>query len=736
MMTKRFAIVLSAVLLLPGSAFAADATARLGPDTYLLEAKAPAGSIIAFVPSGAVNGNYLIAKREDSAAYRKWAEESHPGRSVSLQWDVVPFEMDVVADRILLACVRKGDEGVDPSGRFRFTVAADPDPSSGRVSLLLANPPAAKDFDPYCCASNVWILSRDALFDRWGDEVQAGRVRETRAAFRSLERAGRFATSPEWRSAANAFAAKPGLCAAIRFRNGKQAQVRVRIEGETRNVRPGDSWDWKPDAPLRTGEVEWMARDLGDGRFGDDDWEWRSDRVAFDPMGDDVSVDLSGPCGRLKPSPFLAFPDGALPPGVDLRAELRYADEARGVPAAIVERDGRRGVECEPGREVRQCVVRADGWKDARFGPPGPSAVFVRDQSVSLVGAGMERALAPWKDGAVRIAWNGFGGKVRILAQSEGQTVVDQTIAPGTEIVPIPLGERLRDLPASETQVSVSWWSEEKNLGAQSCSVRRGVHPGEIAVGLPAPAPKVPWPDRNRVKEAHDWFSGNGWNGYSIQFYLKPSERESDYHFKRNRQDAKRALFRLLGFRPEAWSDFHPEWRGFEVTFDEMVAHIESCPGCLAHRSSLPACAEALRSLGADIRLIQSLTAWPNPKNFPSFMTSWWGDCAVALMERHDLQYDSTAKLNHAKERWNGGGKVQKSWFAEAFVHILCCPGCLNCPPFRDDMLREKTFEARRAALFRALMKHGWNWGQTPRPEDGEIDRILQKFTPTPEGAK
>jgi hypothetical protein len=100
-----------------------------------------------------------------------------------------------------------------------------------------------------------------------------------------------------------------------------------------------------------------------------------------------------------------------------------------------------------------------------------------------------------------------------------------------------------------------------------------------------------------------------------------------------------------------------------------------------------------------------------------------------------DVQVDAQSSLKTAKERWNGGENPQKpkTMFAEAYIHIVCCNGCDHCRPFRDDMLKEKTFEARRASLFRALMLwDGWNWKQgepllTPR----EVDSILRKFSPT-----
>ncbi len=725
MKTFCSAVVASAAAFLAAAA-GADVPGNVGPETHLLEAKAPDGAVVAFVPSGSADGRRLVSAPEDAAAWRKWAKESHPGKEVELRWDVEPFDLEVV-DADLLAWVREGDEGIDPAGRFRYAVASNPVPASGRVSLLLENAPDAKDFAPDCCASNVWLLSRDTLFARWKESARQGGAADVRRAFRSLKRSGRFVASPEWRAAADDFVAKmPDLRAAVRFRNGKKTPVRVRIGGMPETVPAGGSWDWSPREDTLPGPVSWEARDVGDGRSSDDDWTWSpaAEIAGFDPMGEDVDVLLSGPYGSLKPLPFLEFPAGCLPDGA-VRAELQYADGGlETVP--VMARNGLPAVECEPGRPVRQCVVRLDGWKDGAFAPEGGIASVARDRSLKLSGAPMERNLPPWKDGVVRIVWkNGFEGNIRLRVKAGATAIVDQTVEPGTESVPIPISESLRDTRVSETNIMVSWRSGDKKLGDQPLVVSRGTAPDEVSIVLSAPASKVAWPtaDFAALKE---WFS-------SVLFYLLPKDRENDPILKKERRESKKSLCRLLGFRPG--QSGNPER---EKTFDKMVSHIEGCSGCFAHRSSLSACAEALRSLGAES--VESLTAWPKEGNFRGFICDWWKECTHVLDNVFAVRIDPTESLNKALERWNGEGdpRKPKTMFAEAYVHIVCCNGCDHCRPFRNAMLKEKTFENRRAALFRALMLwDGWKWKSGERsPTSGEVDSILQRFSPSKEVAQ
>jgi len=736
-MADRPAAAAIAAALLAVSA-AAETASRPGSAAPLLEATAPGGEIIVFVPSGSANGRFLVSTTNDAAAYRRWAEESRPGKGIALRWDSEPFEMDV-ADRTLLAWIREGDEGTDPAGRFRYAVVSNPVPATGRVALLLKNPPAPKDFAPDCCASNVWLLSRDTLFARWEEcAKQQGGAADVRRAFRSLDR--RFGSSPEWRAAADDFAAKmPDLRAAVRFRNEKDSAVRIRIDGTPpKTLAAGETWPWTAPAGFRPGPVSWEARDIGDGRSSDDDWTWSptAEIAGFDPMGEDVDVPLSGPYGSLKPLPFLEFADGDLPDGA-VRAELQYADGGR-EPVQVVARNGRPAVECEPGRRIRQCVVRLDGWTDGVFAPEGGIDTIARDRSLKLkpVGALMKRNLPPWRDGAVRIAWNGHEGKVRLRVEAGKVPIVDEMLPPGTENVPIPLSGRLDGSPVSETDVVVSWWSGAEQLGEERVSVRRGAVPDEVTVVLPAPAPKVEWPTQAEVAAVRRWFSAPDQcseikGGKPIEYYAKLKQKGAREQALSNFIVSKRAQLRLLGFRPADESSDSALLR-VEETFDRMVASLAGRRTENGRSGSLPASAEAFKLLLPDGKDYLDYVACPSKAEFEGFVKTWWKDeCRPALSGRND----SFEALSAAKARWNGvcGARRRSNslFFAEAYVHVLCCNGCSACHSFHDGMLAEKTFENRRRALFTALMlSKEWNWGAIPPPTEPEVEDILKKFAP------
>ena len=662
----------SAILLLA----AAVSSLGAGPDTHLFEARVPDGNTVVFLPAADVESP------DDAAAWLRWAGESLPGGRKSLRavWDEETVELELFG-MAAAGLLHAGDDAVDPAGRVRFVLAETPQPGAVSVRVKLDSLPGAGAATPDAmCLTNVWILSRDTFFDHCQASVDAGRPLDARRTIAGLLDAGPVHPATPgyqgWREAIDLFCrANRGVEAAFRVRNGGEDPLRFRIgDGDVVDIAPGRTRDMRPDPDATA--VDWTAWSEP-VRADDDDYVPQKGRRSWVRFGDDVELTFDGRVGRLKDDPLLRLPEGAVPDGEEPEALVVYADDpGRAVPPkAVSHGGGRLAVSVEPRRAVSSVRLRADGWKNAEFRPAGGAPVAARrGEEAALDGSPMEKAVVP----------------------------------PPKE----------KAVPRNESEPRVVSESPKPSPPAAAVSA--------------APAP--PWPPRPAVADAKTWLSGTDSAKPGLLVLAAGDEKDV-------RDRAVTYLRVLQGYWPVPGCE-----NEYTRTFRAMVAHIAGCfdETCSFH---IPDAAdpkrEALRLLGwptEDQKTFCGNTIrddgrfeWPWDKDMlrSMWIGRWKEDCRKAL-NRTDSEW--LKARDQAFDRWQGINvktkqRSDKEPFVQAYRHVETCSGCKLCFPFRDKVVGEPDFEARRAALFRGLVQAENPLSDRGIPlSDREVDAIVKEF--------
>lgn len=367
-MKRTTAVILALLLGLP--AIGEAEKPNPGPDTYLFRASIPDNGMVVFLPESE------IESKEDAAAYLDWARKTYPVQASRLRAVWASEKVDLPAAwPAEAALLKEEDSAVDSSGSIAFKVAEPL--KNGKFKLRLANRPAKGEASPHLCLTNVWVLPREQLLERWKNDLETrpdeGRV-EVKAQIEALRSSGRFNLSggEAWRTAIEDFRTNyPALWPRVRFENRTGVPVEIRYQFETNTISPGDTWSVAVKEPPADGSVNWLARAASDPALLPTDYEWSSNSI---PWSHSASSDpmhfFETPPGTVKPMPTLQLklsvdkqkPSVPFPMLAGLRATVYYKD---GNPETIqaFETNGCPCVEVRPHAPTTGISLEADGYE-------------------------------------------------------------------------------------------------------------------------------------------------------------------------------------------------------------------------------------------------------------------------------------------------------------------------------------------------------------------------------------
>jgi len=365
---RMVAAVLTMVLVAFGAASADESPP--GPENYLFKARISDNGMVVFLPEAE------IWSREDAAEYLRWARETYPAHSsrIVAKWASEDVDLAVLrsADAALL---KAGDAAIDFGGKVSFSVVGPAE--NGKFRLHLASLPAFGEADPGLCLTNVWVLSRNGLLERWRKALAAdpdGAPAEVKKEIETVSGGGRYGREGGeiWRATVEDFSTNtPALWPRVRFENRTSLPVSMRCLQAKNTIAPGGEWRVAVKDPPTDGEVKFFARHVPVAPYQEEDYGWATNSLAWSRTAPADAVHVfNEPPGTLLPPPYLILRikgmEGEMPPGLAVAVDYK-GGSTETIKASMRTINGKSEpvVEIKPHVPVTALALMADGYEDS-----------------------------------------------------------------------------------------------------------------------------------------------------------------------------------------------------------------------------------------------------------------------------------------------------------------------------------------------------------------------------------
>ena len=637
-----------------------------------------------------------ILSKEGLEQYLAWCMETHKSfkGGVFSCWDVDDIEFREQTNANLAekmsSFLRRGDSASDPSGVLSLVVTDVPEDGGATFKLGLAEPLAPGTATPALCLTNLWVLSRKELFDRWGKAIASGKNDEVFDEIARLAKSGRYrlAGGRAWEKAVQEFRkSHSSLRPSIVFRNESEKTICIVVENMKMapNISPGESKRFQPSGESR--RIAWKVRPADDPDLGDKDYDWASGSAYWDSEEIENSIVRLSPTavgGKRETWPMITVTNSF---NAAVRLRMEYENNTTNPPVVL-----------NPFSQYRIT--------------PHPHKMSDDDEMKMVFIAESDKAAAPWR---------------REIIIRRGHEPLPLRIA---------LEEKVKKpaLPPSQPQKAPE---QTKPMLQPQQTTATGQK-------KPAPQPQPPQPQKAAARPAPtrpvvpggrvvDWPKSIG---KLTSYFLQPPVLDVTSGKKKEGNDFDR-LAKWQRFWETGSTD------ELEQIFRDAVAHVAGCPkGCTACKEQRHGRLGKAKDPKEEV--FWAIGSWEPVKQreFCDALVEkvlykaedlvedpyyWWRFCTEKM---DDPAHSAKEELSRF---WHGLGDRGKE-FGRLYCNVEL--GNPNFERYHEAIAYLPTFEERREKLFKMVLleEPQTDWAETGRPSAEAVSQMIELLSGREDG--